>query len=65
MVNAFTKDKRYIKKVPVSRFWFFLSHVPTRDLYYVLSVSKDKANRGESVGAFICSLRKHELRELP
>jgi hypothetical protein len=64
MVEAFKKDKRYLKKIPPTRFWFFLSHVPTKDLYHILSVSKDKAHRKESVGAFIFSLVKYEVREL-
>ena len=32
------------------------SHIPTNDLYYILSVVKDKSFRNESVGAYIMSL---------
>ena len=35
---------------------YFVSHIPTNDLYYVLSVVKDKSFRNESVGAYIMSL---------
>lgn len=35
---------------------FFLSHVKTKDLYFVLSVVKDRYNRNQSVGQYIKSL---------
>lgn len=35
---------------------FFLSHIPTKDLFYVLSMVKDKYIRNKSVGVYIKSL---------
>ena len=53
----FKKSKSFLKKITdksVATFW--LSHVETSDLWYVLSVCKDKSFRNESVGGYICSL---------
>lgn len=50
----FKKSKLFIRKFSdksMASFW--LSHVKTPDLFYVLSVSKDKSFRNESVGAYI------------
>lgn len=54
----YTKNKLFLKKKSPSSIAFFLSHIPTKDLYYVLSVVKDKSFRNESVGAYIMSLTK-------
>lgn len=51
--QRFKFSKHFLKPVPQNRLWFFLSHIPTKDLYYILSVCRDKANRGESVGSYI------------
>ena len=32
---------------------YFLSHIPTKDLYYVISIMKDKKARGESASAYL------------
>lgn len=39
-----------------------LSHIPTNDLYYILSIAKDKLNRHEPVGGFIFGSIKTESR---
>jgi hypothetical protein len=58
--EAFMRSRSFCRKIPKSRFWYFVSHIPTKDLYYILSVSRGKFHRGESIGAFIFSLVKHE-----
>lgn len=54
--ERFKKSKKFIKKMLPSTVAYFVSHIPTNDLYYVLSVVKDKSFRNESVGAYIVSL---------
>jgi hypothetical protein len=54
----FKKSKLFIKKMSdksMASFW--LSHVKTPDLWFVLSVAKDKSFRNESVGAYIKGLQ--------
>lgn len=51
--KIFKKSKLFIKELPPKVIAIKLSHIPTKDLYYVLSVCKDKARRNESAGAFI------------
>lgn len=55
--RAFKKSKLFINKISPSSMAFFLSHIPTQDLFYILSVSKDKSFRNESVGAYIMGLQ--------
>jgi Mg/Co/Ni transporter MgtE len=54
--ERFKKSKKFIKKMSSSTVAYFVSHIPTNDLYYILSVVKDKSFRNESVGAYIMSL---------
>ena len=54
--ERFKKSKKFIQKMSPSTVAYFVSHIPTNDLYYVLSVVKDKSFRNESVGAYIMSL---------
>lgn len=54
--DRFKKSKKFIKKMSSSTVAYFVSHIPTNDLYYILSVVKDKSFRNESVGAYIMSL---------
>ena len=54
--ERFKRSKKFIKKMSSSTVAYFVSHIPTNDLYYVLSVVKDKSFRNESVGAYIMSL---------
>jgi len=52
----FKRGKTFLKEY--KSLWYFLSHVPTKDLYAALSVAKDKMNRGESATSYIISLSK-------
>lgn len=55
--KKFKKSKFFIRKMTDKQMaCFFLAHVKTDDLWFVLSVAKDKAFRKESVGAYIMSL---------
>lgn len=49
----FKKSKEYIKELSIKSFCYLLSHIKTPDLYYNLSVARDKRNRGENVGGWI------------
>ncbi len=53
--EAFTKSNLYIKTYDIKLFCIRLSHIPTQDLYYVLSVSKDKYFRGQNISAWLFS----------
>lgn len=55
--DHFRKSKVFIKKMTPSSMAFFLSHIPTQDLWYILSVVKDRAFRNESVGVYIKGLQ--------
>lgn len=52
----FKKGKTFLKEN--KSLWYFLSHVPTKDLYAALSVAKDKMNRGESASAYLIGLNR-------
>ncbi len=49
----FKKSKKYLKKLTPKQIAIKLSHIPTSDLYYIKSVCVDKANRKESIGAYL------------
>lgn len=51
-------SRAFIKEVPEKRFWFFVSHVKTKDLYAVRSAMQDRINRGQSASAWVLSLIK-------
>lgn len=57
-IKKFKRNKLFLKKLSSASIAFFLSHVKVNDLYYVLSVVKDKSFRRESVGSYIMSLHK-------
>lgn len=46
--TKFKKTKLYFKTKSVKSFCFFISHIPTKDLYYLSSEAKDRANRKQS-----------------
>lgn len=52
----FKKGKTFLKEY--KSLWYFLSHVPTKDLYAALSVAKDKMNRGENASAYLIGLNR-------
>lgn len=53
--KLFKKQKQFIKESTPRNMAVKLAHIPTKDLYYMKSVAKDKLNRNESVGGFIFS----------
>lgn len=55
--GVFKKSKFFIRKMTPSGLSYFLSHIPTKDLWYILSVVKDRAFRNESVGVYIKGLQ--------
>lgn len=54
-VLEFKKNKKFIKERNVKSICFFLSHIPTKDLYFIISQMKDKKNRGYSASAYLFS----------
>lgn len=54
--EKFKRNKKFLKKISEKNFAFFLSHIPTKDLYYVLSICKDLAIRNKSIGKYIIGL---------
>lgn len=54
-LKTFKKTKMYITEKPVTSFCFFLSPIPTKDLYYIISLMKDNKNRGKSASAYLFS----------
>lgn len=53
--KKFKRTKGFLKELPISGFARFISHIPTQDLYYVVSMSKDTSNRGFSAIAWLFS----------
>lgn len=47
-ISKFKKEKEYFKQMPIKTFAFFISHIPSNDLFYLVSIMKDKLNRKES-----------------
>lgn len=68
-VNNFKRVKsgknKFIDELSVPSFAYMISHIKTQDLYYVLSVCRDKNHRNESVGAWILSFRGKEVIHTP
>lgn len=59
-LKDFKKKRRFIKKMNLRTFGIMINHIPTQDLYYILSVSKDRANRKESIGAYVLTQAPHK-----
>lgn len=56
-IKKFKRSKKFQKKMSAKTMaCYWLSHVKTPDLWFVLSVAKDKAFRNECVSAYIMSL---------
>lgn len=51
--KLFKKTKFYLKELTPKVVAIKLAHIPTKDLYYIKSIVKDKYNRGENVGAYL------------
>lgn len=48
------KSKIVRKPISIKSFVsFWLSHIPTRDLYYLISIAKDKQARGQSFNKWL------------
>jgi hypothetical protein len=52
-LKTFKKTKEHIKERDVKSLCFFLSHIPTKDLYFTISEMKDYKNRGKSASAYL------------
>lgn len=53
-VAEYKKDKSYVKIIPIKRFcsyWF--NFLKTEDLYYLISIAKDKEKRGENFNRWV------------
>lgn len=54
MMEVFKKTKSYYPIIKEKSFFsYWIGHVPTRDLYYLLSIAKDKDNRRESFNKWL------------
>ena len=52
--ELFRKSSNYVKTIDIGSFAIRLSHLKKpEDLYFLLSVAKDKYRRGEPIGAYI------------
>lgn len=51
--KEFKRSRSFIQEIKIKSFCYLTSHIPTKDLYYVLSVLKDKVNRGENGFAWL------------
>lgn len=49
----FKKSTSFFKMMTVRYFCVKISHIPTEDLYYLISIAKDKQNRGESFNKWL------------
>lgn len=52
-VEDFKKSKDCLTARVIKSFAIMLSHIPTSDLYYILSIAKDKDNRGENFSGWL------------
>lgn len=53
VIETYKKSTFFIKEYDIRTFCVKTAHIPTKDLYYVLSRSKDAKNLGKSVGAWL------------
>ncbi len=51
--DSFRKDRSFIKTFTPKQIAIKLAHIPTKDLYYLRSECRDRANRKESVGGYL------------
>ncbi len=58
----FKRSKLYLKPLTDTRVAVTLSKLTLKDLYYVLSICKDRLNRNENVGAYIVTCTR-ELKK--
>ncbi len=58
---VFKKSHRYVKTIDIGQFCIRFAHLkspPSDDLYYLLSVARDRYNRKQPVGAWIFNVIK-------
>lgn len=51
--SKFKRSKGYIKTHTVKAFCYFISPIPTKDLYYIASIARDMKNRKQDFGSYI------------
>lgn len=61
--SEFKRSKLYLKPLTDTRIAIILSKLSLKDLYYVLSVCKDRLNRSENVGAYIVSCTRELIKK--
>lgn len=49
----FKKSKAYYPKMQIVRFCMKIAHIPTKDLYYLVSVAKDMKNRKQNFNKWL------------
>jgi len=52
-IAEFKKTPIHLKTRTTKSFAIMLAHIPTKDLYYILSVAKDKSNRKENFSGWL------------
>lgn len=52
-IAEFKKTPTHLKTRTTKSFAIMLAHIPTKDLYYILSVAKDKSNRKENFSGWL------------
>lgn len=61
--TEFKRSKIYLKPLTDTRIAVALSKLNLKDLYYVLSVCKDRLNRSENVGAYIITCTRELIKK--
>lgn len=56
--STFKRSKRFLKKASPKTIAIIVSHIATKDLYYILSVCRDLSNRNKSIGKYLFGLLK-------
>ncbi len=51
--KLFKKSKHYLRKLTPKQLAIMQSHIKTQDLYFQLSIAKDKLARRENVGSYL------------
>ena len=51
--SKFKKSKEFIREYKPATLAYKLSHIKTKDLYYILSIGKDMVNRKENFGGWL------------
>lgn len=52
-IQNFKKHKDCLKARLIKSFAIMLAHIPTKDLYYILSIARDKDNRKENFSGWL------------